>query len=328
MQMSSGHYQPYDGSAIPHIWQSNQPTVMDEFQMAALELRGANAFEPDVKYEDSLMDEDFFEIQMKILNEQFEGPPTIPLDSNEVASRFMEASSGEEISEFDRDLSANIFEIQMAVEQTKAEPLADVNPELPDFGLTIPQDFFERQEQMFESQYGELQAELFDYGANMEEIFNDQEALFDALQSGPSPMEQAILDQPIEDVNPIAEPVFETLEQMIETEPMQDDGAMPEDMAEMLDFDNSLMRPELVEQQMYGADEEMAPQETEPDPFQYDNGMMPQEMYDEQMQYMMDPFMIPDLMDPYMVPGMMDPYMMPGPFGPGPMLDPGPGGAP
>ena len=312
MQMSSGHYQPYDSSAIPHISRPNQPTVMDEFQMAALELMKANDFEPDVKYEDCLMDEDFFEMQMKIINEQFEGPPTIPWDSNEVASQFMEARSGEEISEFDRNLSENIFEIQMAVEQVKA----DTNPDSHDFGLTIPQDFFEQQEQMVESQYGQLQPELFDYGANLEEILNDQEALFDAFLSEPSPLEQAILDQPIEDVNPVVEPVFQSLEQIIETEPMQEDGMMPDDMAEMPDYDDSLMTPDLFEQVM---DEVTEPMEPYPDPFGHYGGMMPQEMYDEQMQYMMDPLMIPE---------MMDPYMMPGPFGPGPMLDPGPGGAP
>ena len=80
----------------------------------------------------------------------------------------MKARAGEEISEFDNDLRAQLLEIQMAVEQIRTEPLAYANPEPRDIGLTIPQDIFERQEQMLESQFSELEPVGFDYGAEME----------------------------------------------------------------------------------------------------------------------------------------------------------------
>lgn len=317
MQTPSNDYQPYDTSANPHIPRPNQPTVADDFRKAALELAGAISFEPGIKYEDSLMDEDFFEIQMKLLNKQFDGPPIIPQDNNELASRILQEHDRDENSEFDQDLRSNMVEIQMAVEQVRAAPLVEVNPESHDIVQTIPQDFFEAQESMFDAQYRESEPESYDYSAHMEDIFNAQEALFDALESGPSPMEQAILDQPMENQNPAAEPISQSLEEIVEAEPMQDGLSMLDDMAGRPGYDDSLMTPELLEQQMDEVAEQMESMEPYPVPGQLGYGMMPQEMYDEQMLYMMDPFMVP---------GLMDPYMMPGPFGP--MLGPGPGGPP
>lgn len=246
MLTPSNNYQPYDALANSHIPRPNLPTVPDDFGMAALELAGARSAEPEVKYEDSLMDEDFFEIQMKLLNEQFDGVPVILWDNNEIATRILQGHNRHEDSEFDQDLRENMLEIQMAVEQVRAGPLAHACPGLTDSELTIPQDFFQQQEQMLEAQYRQSQHELFDHGAEMEEIFNAQEALFNALESGPSHMEEAILDQPAGAMNPEAEPAPQSLEQIIEAEPMPDRGGMLEDMAGMTDYDDSLMSPGLL----------------------------------------------------------------------------------
>jgi len=284
MQIAENGYQPHDDIGTHNVRRSNHPTTIDEIQMAAFELGGAKAAEPEVKYEDSLMEEDFFDLQVKLLNDQFDEPPLIPRDTNEVAHHIMEAHSKDNSFEFDNDLGANMFEIQMAVEQTRA----DINPEPRNIGLAIPQDFFEQQEQMYENQFYEMQqfAEL-DYGAQMEADFNAQEAM---------------LEQPVEEMGPLADLGPQTLENIIEAEQMQYEDGMPDDMAGM-----QALMDEGPDEQMYETPEQMEPY---PTPIGYDDGMMPQEMYDEQMQ------------------DMMDPYMMPGLFGPGPMLDPGPGGPP
>ena len=314
MRTPSSSYQPYDGTGIPNVSRSDQPLTMDEFQIAALRLGEGHTGEPEVEYEDGLMDEDYFDIQMKLLNKQFDGPPVIPFDSNQIAAAILRGQQRDEAFEFDRDLRANMIEIQMAVEQARL----DANAEPADFGLTIPHDFFERQKQMFESQFRESDPAQFDYGAEMEAMFQAQEALFDPSQPDVAAMEQIISGEPVEPMGPLAFPGGESLEQIIEAHEMLDEGMMPD---EMPDYDDSLMTPQLFEQGM-------EPMEPRPDPFEPYGGMMPQEMYDEQMPGMMDPYMTPEMMHPYMMPGMMDPYMMPGLFGPEPILDPGPGGPP
>jgi len=283
MLTPSNNYQPYDASVNSHIPRPNLPTVPDDFGIAALELAGAGSTEPDVEYEDSLMDEDFFEIQMKLLNKQFDGKPVIPWDNNELATRILQRHNSDEDSEFDQDLRSNMLEIQMAVEQVRAEPLADVNPEPMDFGLTIPQDFFEQQERMFENQFYEIQPSEFDYGGQMEADFSAQEAMF---------------EQPMEEIGPMTDSGQQTLENIVEAEQMQYATGMADDISGIPDLIN-----EGPVEQMYETPEQMEPY---PTPLGYDDGMMPQEMYDEPMQDMMDPF------------------MMPGPWGP--MPGPGPGG--
>jgi hypothetical protein len=290
--------------------------TMDEFQMAALGLGRDNTPEASVKYEDSLMDEDFFQIQMKLLNEQFDGPPVIPFESNQIAAAILRAQQRDEASEFDHDLRASMLEIQMAVERTRL----GANTEPGDFGLTIPQEFFEQQEQMLEDQLREFEPPEFDYGAEMEAMFSAQEALFNLLQPDAVPMEQIMPDQFVEEMGLLDVPGSESLEQIIEAHEML--YGMPE----ALDYDDSLMAPVLFG--IGGVAEPTESMEPNPDPIQDGYDMMPQEMYDEQLPGMVDPYMEPDMADPYMAPDMMDPYMVPGLFGPGPMLYPGPGGPP
>jgi hypothetical protein len=315
MHIPGRSYQPYDSSGIPNVPRPDHSMTMDEFQMAALGLGRDSAPGPEVKYEDSLMDEDFFQIQMKLQNKDFDGPPVIPFDNNQLASAILRGHQRNEASELDHDLRESALEIQMAVERTRL----GANKEPADIGLAIPQDFFEQQDHMLEDQLRYFAPGEFDYGAEMETMFNAQEALFN-LQSDAFPMEQLMSDQFVEDMELSAAPGAESLEQIIE------DHEMPDGMAEALDYDDSLMAPDRFV--MGGVAEPTESMEPYPDPMQDDYGMMPQEMYDEQLPGMADPYMSPDMIDPYMMPGIMDPYMMPGPFGPGPMLDPGPGGPP
>ena len=121
--------------------------------------------------------------------------------------------------------------------------------------------------------------------------------------------QEAMFEQPIKEMEPIVDSGPQPLENIIEAEQMQYEGAIPDDISGIPDFMN-----EGPVEQMYETPEQMEPY---PEPRQDGYGMMPQEMYDEQM---------PDeMMDPFMGPEMMDPYMMPGPFGP---MGFGPGGGP
>ena len=132
-------------------------------------------------------------------------------------------------------------------------------------------------------------------------------------------LEAEFMGQPMAEMGPLASQGPESLEQIIEANDMGLESMMPDEMPGAPDYDDSLMTPDHFEQEMGEAPEPMESMEPYPEPFPHYGGMMPPEMYDEQMQQMMDP---------YMISGMIDPYMMPGPFGPGPMLDPGPGGPP
>ena len=123
------------------------------------------------------------------------------------------------------------------------------------------------------------------------------------LQPHAAPMEEIMPGMPLEERGPFAGPGGESLEQIIEAH------EIPDGMPDALDYDDSLMTPEFVGQEMGEDADQMEPMEPYPDPFGHYGGMMPQEMYDEPMQYMMDPYMAPCMIDPYMMPG-------PGPGGP------------
>jgi hypothetical protein len=214
--------------------------------------------------------------------------------------------------EFDQDLGANALEIQMAVEQAKANISVDSLPEPAvdpnDFGLAIPQDFFERQMQAFEAQYRQLQPEEFDDSAQIEEeTFDIQEALFNSLQPNASVLEEVISEQGAETTDSLEMPEPESLEQIIEAEEMPPGEVMDNGMPGSNDY---LMPQELLEGQMAETNQPMEPADQYPDLSQLGYGMMPQEMYEEQMMYGMDPLMMPYGPMPF------DPMMGPGPGGP------------
>ena len=311
MEMPGKDYRPYDSPSITHIPRQSQPPSLEPVE--------TNAPELGVRYEDSLMDEDLLESQTELVRGQFGESALMQWDNNEVTNQILRAHTQEETCEVDAELRAQLLEIQMAVEEVRAGPLTPPNTEPRDVGLTIPQDFFEQQEQMVESQFHEFEPPDFDCGAEMEALIEAHEALFDLPQPEASPLEQIITDQPVEELGPMVSQGPESLEQIIAEDEIQPEGAMLEEMPGAPDYDDSFMTPGSLEQQMDEAPEPTEAMEPYPSPFGPYGGMMPPEMYDEQMQQMMDP---------YMMSGMLDPYMMPGPFGPGPMLDPGPGGPP
>ncbi len=287
MQIPQPDYQDNDGLMMENIPHLDHQRIIDEIRFTALELAGRRANEGSVKYDNCLMTEEFFQELIEPLREQDGELLPIPFDTNEIASHILAAQSQDEEIVMEQGLRENMIEIQMAVEQSRAGSLAELNPEPSDFGLAIPQDFFEQAEQTFEEFY-EMQPAEIDYGAQMEADFDAQEAMF---------------EQPIEEMGHIADLGPQTLENIVEAEQMQYEGAMPDDMSGM-----SASMDEGPVEQMYETPEQMEPYPTPPG---YDDGMMPQEMYDEQMLYMMDP------------------YMMPGPFGPMPFgPGPGPSGGP
>ena len=285
MQIPHSDYQAYNMQDMP---MSNFGST-DEFRFAAMKLAGFGPSGGEVEYDDCLMTEEVFQQHIESLREQF--PPEF--DTNEIASHILAACSQNEEIVTEQD-PREMIEIQMAVEQIRAEPLAGPNTEPSDFGLAIPQDFFEQPEQTFEEFYEMQPPTEPDHRTPVEADF-DQQAMF---------------EQPIEEMIPLADLEPQPLEDIIEAEQMQYEDVMPDDMTDMSAFDSFSMPQEFIDQQMPEVAEHMDPME--PDPHHDGYGVMPQEMYDEQM---------PDeMMDPLM----MDPYMMPGPWGP--MPGPGPGG--
>ena len=182
---------------------------------------------------------------------------------------------------------------------TLPPPVTDVNRSLGDLYAGMgPQDFFEQQMQAFESQFRQFETMQFGQGAQMEEVFRAQEALFDLSNLG------GLLAEP-------AMPGPQSLDDIVEAYDLTPEAPPPGYGPDAPGYDDCLMTPELFGELMHEAATDMMPQEAAPVP--YDIGMMPGGMYGEPM---------PDDM---MEPEMMDPDMMPGPMGPGFGPEPPPG---
>jgi len=161
-------------------------------------------------------------------------------------------------------------------------------------------DFFEHQANLlnvFEKQYLDAGSVFVDAAAVAQEILIAQQ---EALHSEPemSALETVLADHNMDEVDSLADPMLESLE----------DGIMAEDMEEGPAYDDCVMTQEVFEEQMCEASEQMEPGEPQADMLECEDEMMPEEM-DE----------------------MIDSSMMPGFYGPmpmGPGLDPGPGGPP
>ena len=247
----------------------------------------------------------------------------------------------------------NFYRQEMMPYPIGTEPL----PRISGFDAPDYPDYFERQMQMFDQQFQEPVA--MNEGAQMDKLFQMQEALFESPGDEALSLEQAIFNEnrPLMDISLPSEPhtsfnhefqmdtilsnqheieeqsqlAFSPLEQSVLDQPvetmdlwsgqqnlehnlqyeMPGPEMIPETMQDQAAYDNNLMPQEIFETMMHEAADQME-QEPMPQPAQFDNNMMPQEMYPPQM---------PEMYDPQME-EMMDPYMMPGPFGP---LGPGPG---
>ena len=322
MHVPASDYDPYDGTLSPT--RPTGPTELDEIRMASVGRTHPDVAGPEVKYEDGLMDEDFFALQMKLADGQFDGLPIVPENNSEAVRLLLRASAVTEPSEFERELQAHLWEIDLAARRLQAESFPDSGPALPhevpygpeavgyqpeaersSEGALDPsrydlQDFLNSE--MADGQLPAPDLPQQDFGASIDALFDAQEALFR------SPTETADLFRP----GHFATPESASLEQIVAAHDV-DAEMMPDDEPGGPDYDGSQMTPELFEQQMQDAIGAMGPQGSYADPALLGYGPAMPETYDEQMQRMLDP---------YAVRGMYGPML------PGPMPDLGPGGGP
>jgi len=158
-----------------------------------------------------------------------------------------------------------------------------------------PVDPHQEAQQFFDQQM-ELLDKSFDEPAEVgaQDILESQgvksEMLVDGLQPDESCLEEHALDSTLEQENSFEATVPE-LEELMPDE-MAPDTNMPYAVPEQSAYDAGLIADEINQ----AIDEvSQMPQEMEPDPFQpqYDPYMMDQNMLD-QMQYMANPFIMPD----------------------------------
>ena len=146
--------------------------------------------------------------------------------------------------------------------------------------------------------------------AHLSDIFEEQsEMMFEQLPEEAFP-ETDNLEQIVERENSFALPAPSFARQGMMPNEMAADMSMPGTMPESTGYDAGSIADEII-QAMEEVTQGSIPQEEEPDPFQplYDPYMMGQNVFD-QMQYMVNPFMMPDPYGP-MGSGPMGP--MPGP---------------
>jgi hypothetical protein len=269
MQIPQPDYQENDGLMMENISHPDHQRIIDEIRFAALELAGRRADEGNVKYDDCLMTEEFFRQQLESLKEEF-GPSFF--DTNEVSQRILEIWLESGGVKADHHLTADMFDIQLAVEKAKTVPFNDI------------------------------QDARLDYSALPDAYFDAQDALFDLPQPEQMAQGQQVLDQFMEEMNPIEDLEAQSLEQIIEAQELVPEG-------EMANYDIQIEQGPL-EQQLQEGFEQMDMEDPYLEPPAQGYGMIPQEMYDEQIQEMLDPFMIPGFYGP------MSFGSMPGP-GPG-----------
>lgn len=127
-------------------------------------------------------------------------------------------------------------------------------------------------------------------------------------------MEEQTLEQIVQEENPFENAAPGFTEQDMMPDEMLPDMDLPGAMPDPAGYDAGLIADE-INQAIDEVTQQAMPEEMEPDPFQPESDpyMMGQNMFD-QMQYMADPFAMPDPYGP----------MGPGPTGPMPGPMPGP----
>jgi hypothetical protein len=168
----------------------------------------------------------------------------------------------------------------------------------------MDKDFFVEQMELlelFEREHLDAETAFVDAAAVAQEIFIAQQEVLHS-EPGIAALEEVLADHDMGEISSLADPMSESLE----------DGMMAEELAEDMEagpaYDDCLMTQEVFEQQMCEAAEQMEPREPQADMLECEDEMMPEEM--------------DEMMDPFMIPGFYGPM----PMGPG--LDPGPGGPP
>jgi hypothetical protein len=305
MDIPENDYGPYDG----HIAES-MSHLSNRFPPAPADL---GRFEPsrEVRYEDSLMNQDFFDHQMNSLNSQFEAPgandyggePAVDVP-NTVDLPSLEDLTGALFQlrqVFPEDhpdvlrLSTLVHELSYNAPISQPEGF---NAGVESYGKGVIPDPFE-----------------FDPFQEAEQIFDQQMQLLDRSFELPgfetigdqAPMHpgQTMLEQPMGGIGPAMDIGPESLDDIVEAYDMP--YGMANGVPEGPAYDDCLMTPGFFGQQMNGVLDQMGPEDPYMDPNQCDD-MMQQDMYGQPVQDQM-----------------MNPYMMPGPMGPNFMPDPPPG---
>jgi len=262
-----------------------------------------------VEYDDCLMSQALFEHQMRLASR------IEPMSLDQIVERNADQDLIENALDLERLADRLISPGDMAPEVALPLPVSDAGqvyalppveplPGQVNYAAIDPQDFFEQQMQMMESQFSQ-----FDPGAQMEAVFNAHEALFELSQQA-LPFEPVMPEPSMGGMGSGAMPGPASLDDIIEAHDLIQGAPPPGYGPDMPAYGDCLMTPELFGQQMLGAAGQMAPEGAGPDP--YGHSMTPGEMYGLMPQDMMEP-------------EMMDPYMMPGPMGPNFMPDPPPG---
>lgn len=206
MEVPDQTYRQYDDSIYP--WQSN-----NEFQLAAMEVA---AVEPPqkVRYEDGLMTQELFEEQMANLRDSTQLSQTMPFNHSETDSIFDVMAShipvtggpyGQDV--FEAAIGPDYMEKQMQMFDRQFDPPAQ-------FDAWAQADaLFDRQEAVFGSAAEPMSLEQIvinesvdysngqdffmspDNGVPLEPFVNEQEMALG--QAVPSPLEQAVFDEPM-----------------------------------------------------------------------------------------------------------------------------------
>jgi len=266
-----------------------------------------------VEYDDSLMDQELFEHEMKLAGS------IEPISLDQVVEHNANLDMVENVLDFGDISDRLIPPVDIMPEMSIPSPVADTADaySLPpieplsgqmNYAAVDPQDFFVQQMRMMENQFDQ-----FDPSAQMEAAFNAHEALFEQSQHA-LPFEPAIPGPSMGRMGPMPGPA--SLDDIIEAHGAFQGSQSSSYGPEMPAYGNGPMTQELFEHQMHEAAGQMGAPDAAPDP--YDDGTMSGQMYGEAMPY---DAMDPDMMDPRM----MNPYMMPGPMGPNFMPDPPPG---
>jgi hypothetical protein len=308
MSVPDNGYEPYDGFDVPTIHPHNKP--LGHARLSPLS-------EPEVRYEDCLMDEEMFQHELRLILEQFKETLPQPVDNNAVLNEALKRARGAERPDVLEDTIRRLLTLQDGLNRPLSDGVESGLEQSPPDGMAgqamgsapielmlenylnpIPEDFFDTQAQLMEKQFSQPDASGVDISEQMDAVFNAQEALFKMLQGQMPAVEQAISDQ-MSDVSLTEQGLLDaSLEQIVEAFDIENPVAAPDVINMAPSYDDCLMDSVLFEQQLHEAAEQMESVEPLPDQIYDPNDMM--QPYDPQMQQMMDP------------------YMMPGPMGLGP----------
>ena len=297
-------YQLYDNDAF----QLSQNRTTEEFHLAARELTGADTFGRPVQYEDSLMTEEYLQQQLEALREENGEPLPMPFDTNEQASHIFDAHRQREEIDMDRNLQKDSVEIRMAIEQARAESLADEPVPVDNSISDETMDTFPSLPEVTEAlvQLSEVlppdHPDLINLRWAAHEWFGlpDSRSQGDAYGANPESLglapDDPYVGTPYAEVQQAFEPqditqmdqeaIEQSIDQAIQPEMVSETIAeQPDAFTPMEDAHDQQFAPGLegvVQEAMLGQD-----------PFEQQ-----QQMYDEQMMMLIDPFMMPDSFGP------------------------------